>query len=408
MSKRKILTIPSEKMDLSADNVEFDLVMCRGDYLSKNERQKYMVIDMLGTGTFGQVVRCIGSEGEEVAIKVVKNHPKYYNYEMNEVKILHRLLYNNLTDRFVEIKDVFMFRQHLCIVEELLGRNLYNFLKVTRFKGLEHSVLRHVVQQVLEGAVQLSLLGIIHCDLKPENILIADYTTMRVKIIDFGSAITSPQGQHFYVQSRYYRAPEVILGIPYGSSCDIWSLGCIAYEMYVGQPLFPGRDNADQMCRIHGFFGCLPTFMLEHGRNSNVFFEKENGYKLIGPESDFTMERMRTAVRAKGGDPVDDEMFISFLLEALQPSHLARPDARTLMNHPYLKAGEAIAEPVKTCDVRSGVQQKPFPVSGNARHMSTANVMFTGKKPKSVDRKRKISVYDVPYENNANKNNKER
>lgn len=403
MNKRKVLTVPSEKMDSSDDNVEFDLVMSRGDYLSKNERQKYMVIDMLGTGTFGQVVRCIGSDGEEVAIKVVKNQQRYYNYEMNEVRILHRLLYSNMTDSFVEIKDVFMFKNHLCIVEELLGNNLYSLLKMSRFKGLEHSLLKHILLQILEGLSQLSLMGIIHCDLKPENILIADCNNLKIKIIDFGSAITSPQGSHFYVQSRYYRAPEVILGIPYGSSCDIWSFGCIAYEMYVGHPLFPGSDNADQVGRIYNFFGFLPTFMLEHGKNSNLFFEKENGYKLISEAASFSVEDMKTAIRSKSNSGLDDEMFIGFILEALQPSHLIRPDGRTLMNHSYLRsAGEAV-EPIKTDDFRSrGIQQKPLPVDKNLRHMSTTNIVLTDKKQKSIDR-RKISVYDIPYENNTNK-----
>lgn len=407
MSNKKILTVPSEKINFSSDNTEFDLVMSRGDYLSKNEGQRYMVIEMLGTGTFGQVVRCIGSDGEEVAIKVVKNHPKYYNYEMNEVKILHKLLYSNLTDRFVEIKDVFMFKHHLCIVEELLGRNLYNLLKMIRFKGLDHSMLRLVLSQILDGIAKLSLLGIIHCDLKPENILIADYNAFKIKIIDFGSAITSPQGSYFYVQSRYYRAPEVILGLPYGSSCDIWSFGCIAYEMYVGSPLFPGKNNEDQIGRIYGLFGSLPTFMLEHGTNSSLFFEKENGYRLITPASKFTLEDMKTAIRAKRSSPIDDEMFINFLVETLQPSHLIRPDARTLINHPYLRSSKIVTfEPIKTNEARTGIQQKPLSINKNARHMSTTSVTFTGKKQKSVDDRRKISVYGVPYENNANKNNK--
>ncbi|CAD25928.1 SER/THR PROTEIN KINASE (MNB/DYRK SUBFAMILY) [Encephalitozoon cuniculi GB-M1] len=401
--KKKVLTFPSEKIGFSSDNEEFDLVMARGDYLAKNKSQKYMIIDMLGTGTFGQVVRCVGSDGEEVAIKVVKNQPKYYNYEMNEVRILHKLLYNNLNDRFVTIKDVFMYKQHLCIVEELLGRNLYTFLKMTRFKGLDHPTLRTILHQILEGMVQLSLLGIIHCDLKPENILIADYDTFKIKIIDFGSAVTSPQGSHFYVQSRYYRAPEVILGIPYGSSCDIWSLGCIGYELYVGHPLFPGKDNMDQIGRIHGLFGSLPMFMLEHGKNSSTFFEKENGYRFMGPPSNFTLEDMKKMIRSKGNSKEDDNMLIKFLLRALQPSHLIRPDAKSLASHSYLKVRDTSAEADKACNDRSGVQQNIFPANKNMRHMSTTGVILPSKKQKPTDDRRKISVYGISYENNLNR-----
>lgn len=400
---RKILTFPSEKVGFSPDNAEFDLVMARGDHLSKNERQKYMVIDMLGTGTFGQVVRCVGPDGEEVAIKVVKNQPKYYNYEMNEVRILHKLLYNNLGDKFVTIKDVFMYKQHLCIVEELLGKNLYMFLKMTRFKGLDHVTLRFVLAQVLEGMMQLSLLGIIHCDLKPENILISDYNTFRVKIIDFGSAITSPQGSHFYVQSRYYRAPEVILGIPYGSSCDIWSLGCIGYELYVGHPLFPGKDNMDQIGRIYRLFGSLPASMLEHGKNSGTFFEKENGYRFAGAASGLTLEDMKKEVMSKGNVQEDNGMLIDFLLAALDPNHLTRPDARSLASHAYLKVKDESPEPCKADDDRNGVQQKIFRATKSIRHMSTSGVVLPSKKQKSADGWRKISVYGISYENNLNR-----
>ncbi|AFM99282.1 protein kinase domain-containing protein [Encephalitozoon hellem ATCC 50504] len=400
---KKVLTFPSEKVGLSPDNAEFDLVMARGDYLSKNKNQKYMVIGMLGTGTFGQVVRCVGPDGEEVAIKVVKNQPKYYNYEMNEVRILHKLLYNNLNDRFVAIKDVFMYKQHLCIVEELLGRNLYTFLKMTRFKGLDHSTVRTILQQVLEGMIQLSILGIIHCDLKPENILIADYDTFKVKIIDFGSAVTSPQGSHFYVQSRYYRAPEVILGIPYGSSCDVWSLGCIGYELYVGHPLFPGKDNTDQIGRIYGLFGSLPMFMIEHGKNSSVFFEKENGYRFVGQPSSFTLEDMKKAIRSKDNMQEDDDVFIEFLLRALEPSHLVRPDARSLSAHSYLKIKDRGGDLCRAPSSRNGVQQSTLPSSKSIRHMSTTGVILPSKKQKPSDDRRKISVYGISYENNLNR-----
>ncbi|KAM0671684.1 protein kinase domain-containing protein [Ordospora colligata] len=405
MSK-KILTHPSEKTNLTADNAEFDLVMAKGDHLVKSSNEKYMVIDMLGTGTFGQVVRCISDDGEEVAIKVVKNHPRYYNYEMNEVRILHKLMYNNLNDRFVLIKDVFMYKQHLCIVEELLGHNLYTFLKMTKFKGLDHSTLKFVLFQILDGILQLSRMGIVHCDLKPENILIVDYTTFKVKIIDFGSATVSPQESNFYVQSRYYRAPEVILGIPYGSSCDIWSVACIAYELYSGSPLFAGKDNMDQIGMIHRFFGSLPAFMLEHGKNSNIFFEKENGYKFVGkPSSIFTIDDMKRIINSKSVQIEENENLHDFLLKALQPSHLLRPDAKSLMNHSYIKYKKPIIEEIARAENdRSGVQQKIFPSSKAQRHMSTTGVLLSRIKENPDESRRKVSVCNISYDNNLNRN----
>ncbi|CAG2100495.1 unnamed protein product [Medioppia subpectinata] len=82
----------------------------------------------------------------------------------------------------------------------------------------------------------------------------------------------------FYAQSRYYRAPEVILGIPYTNMVDMWSFGCIAYEMICGDPLFPGKDNCDQINRIYDFFGnTFPIMMLDHGKNTTKYFNKVEG-----------------------------------------------------------------------------------------------------------------------------------
>jgi len=92
----------------------------------------------------------------------------------------------------------------------------------------------------------------IHCDIKPENILFTNKCTNQVKIIDFGSACYTNQIRWPYIQSRFYRAPEVhfliqiIYGINgYDTQIDIWSLGCLCAELYLGLPLFPGNDQYD-------------------------------------------------------------------------------------------------------------------------------------------------------------------
>jgi len=86
-------------------------------------------------------------------------------------------------------------------------------------------------------------LGIVHCDLKPENILFTDDSYLNIKIIDFGASCNDYTNGFFYVQSRYYRAPEVVLGAPYDQAVDMWSLGCIIYELITGKPLFPAYDE---------------------------------------------------------------------------------------------------------------------------------------------------------------------
>lgn len=95
---------------------------------------------------------------------------------------------------------------------------------------------------MLLGLIELKKLKVVHCDLKPENILFMtnDINDMRVKIIDFGSSCFVGNQLYTYVQSRFYRAPEVLLGFPsYDFQVDMWSLGCIVAEMYTGHPIFP-------------------------------------------------------------------------------------------------------------------------------------------------------------------------
>ena len=104
--------------------------------------------------------------------------------------------------------------------------------------------------------------GVIHCDLKPENVLFTDETFKNVKLIDFGASCEDCSTGFFYVQSRYYRAPEIVLGIEYDHAVDIWSLGCILYELIVGSPLFPAKDENELVEYLIITLGEFPDYML--------------------------------------------------------------------------------------------------------------------------------------------------
>src|SRR5690554_5446673 len=98
-------------------------------------------------------------------------------------------------------------------------------------------------EQILLALQCLDELGIIHCDLKPENILLEDSISPAIKIIDFGSACYTNQTIYTYIQSRFYRAPEVLLGLPYNTAIDVWSAGCVCFELFWGLPIFPGQNQ---------------------------------------------------------------------------------------------------------------------------------------------------------------------
>lgn len=173
-------------------------------------KNTYEVLDFLGRGTFGQVVKCWKrGTNEIVAIKILKNHPSYVRQGQIEVSILARLSTENADEfNFVRAYECFQHCNHTCLVFEMLEQNLYDFLKQNKFSPLQLKVIRPILQQVATALKKLKSLGLIHADLKPENIMLVDPIRQpyRVKVIDFGSAShVSKTICSTYLQSRYYR-----------------------------------------------------------------------------------------------------------------------------------------------------------------------------------------------------------
>lgn len=98
----------------------------------------------------------------------------------------------------------------------------------------------------------------------------------RVKVIDFGSAShVSKAVCSTYLQSRYYRAPEIILGLPFCESIDMWSLGCVIAELFLGWPLYPGSSEYDQIRYISQTQGLPNEHMLNQATKTTRFFYRE-------------------------------------------------------------------------------------------------------------------------------------
>ena len=119
--------------------------------------------------------------------------------------------------------------------------------------------------------------SVIHCDMKPENILFTDETYSKIKIIDFGASCEDCSTGFSYVQSRYYRAPEIVLGLSYDFEVDMWSLGCILYELIVGTPLFPAHDENELLEYFIVTISEFPMYMLSQAKKYKQFFSKPGG-----------------------------------------------------------------------------------------------------------------------------------
>ncbi|XP_045564028.1 homeodomain-interacting protein kinase 3 isoform X6 [Salmo salar] len=244
-------------------------------------KNTYEVLDFLGRGTFGQVVKCWKrGTGEVVAVKILKNHPSYARQGQIEVGILARLSGENADEHnLVRAFECFQHRSHTCLVFEMLEQNLYDFLKQNKFSPLPLKVIRPVLQQVATALRKLKTMGLIHADLKPENIMLVDPVRQpyRVKVIDFGSAShVSKAVCSTYLQSRYYRAPEIILGLPFCEAIDMWSLGCVIAELFLGWPLYPGAQEYDQIRYISQTQGLPGEHLLNVGTKTARFFCRES------------------------------------------------------------------------------------------------------------------------------------
>jgi dual specificity protein kinase YAK1 len=211
------------------DNVDHNLILRQNDALICRDK-KYIVLDLLGTGTFGQVFKCRDdSTGNILAVKVIKNRPAYYQQGLLEVTIvssLNRMELNDNSKHIVSILDSFEYQNHLCIVFELLGISLLDILTQNQFRCLPLSTVQVFARQIVHALCALEDANIIHCDLKPENILLAgptDAATISnmlqsnvgntksvgtasghmVKLIDFGSACFEGKTSYSYIQSRF-------------------------------------------------------------------------------------------------------------------------------------------------------------------------------------------------------------
>lgn len=155
--------------------------------------------------------------------------------------------------------------------------------KFGRDIGLNIHAVRAYTVQLLIAIKHLKNNGVLHADIKPDNILVNDTRTI-VKLCDFGSAMFVGDNEVTpYIVSRFYRAPEVILGLPYDTSVDMWSMGCVIYELFTGHILFPGRTNNEMMKLIMHVKGSFPKKMLRRG----VFAHRH--FDISDPNSPFCL-----------------------------------------------------------------------------------------------------------------------
>jgi len=239
---------------------------------------RYEILRVLGKGSFGQVLKVFDHKTKQfAALKMVRNEKRFLHQAKKEVRILEHILKEDQenTANMVHIKNSFLFRGHACIVFELMSINMYELIKKNKFLGFTVRLVRNFAHSIVIALNLLYNNKIIHGDLKPENILLKQPGKSGIKVIDFGSSCYEGNKLYSYVQSRFYRAPEVILGSSYGTGIDMWSLGCILAELLVGFPILPGEDEFDQMAVTIELLGMPPNHLIRNSKRASKFFSSD-------------------------------------------------------------------------------------------------------------------------------------
>ena len=236
------------------------------------------------------------------AIKIIRSVQKYRDASRIELRVLQTLSHNDRQNRnkCIHLRDCFDFRNHICIVTDLLGQSVFDFLKGNGFVPFPSSQIQSFARQLFtsvackssasipnvactDAVAVLHDLNLIHTDLKPENILLVhnSYQTftynrnipsssttiqriarqrrvlldVEIRLIDFGSATFDDEYHSSVVSTRHYRAPEIILNLGWSYPCDIWSIGCILVEFFTGDALFQTHDNLEHLAMMEPVCG---------------------------------------------------------------------------------------------------------------------------------------------------------
>lgn len=321
------LGLDADKLNESFNDEKGQYRVCIKDHLA----YRYEAIKILGKGTYGTAVECYDHKrNQKVAVKILKIGRDHLETAAKEIHILKKVksVYT------VQFKKAFYFRGHVCMIFELLSISLSSYMKMRRYTALEMPFIRRVSIQLLMGLKDIHAHGVIHCDIKPQNILLKHLHKTGIKIIDFGISCMGKPKIFNYLQTRYYRSPEIILGCSFGSSVDMWSFGCILGELLNGSPIFKGENEHDQLIRIMSVLGTLPVEVLEKGYKRRHYFNMNNSPiivpnkagELLYPNTHSLSQLLKTS----------DESFLEFITACFEYLPEKRITAEEALKHRWI------------------------------------------------------------------------
>lgn len=319
---------------------------------------RYKVQMSLGKGMFSGVVRAFDMAAKkDLAIKIIRNNETMKKAGLKEIEILKKIRAADPDDKkhVIRLERSFEHKGHLCIVFESLNINLRDVLKKSGIRdvGISLKAVRAYAQQMFLGLSLLRKCNILHADLKPDNVLVSENQNL-LKICDLGSASDASENDITqYLVSRFYRAPEIILGMPYDFAIDMWSIGCTLYELYTGKILFPGRTNNQMLRNMMECRGKFSNKLLRKGQFTVLHFDEMGNFrsiekdKITGKDIVRTMninkptrelkQRLLSAACGSESEIKELNLFVDLLEKCLTLNHEKRCTPDEALKHPFIR-----------------------------------------------------------------------
>ncbi|XP_076307401.1 serine/threonine-protein kinase Doa-like isoform X3 [Tachypleus tridentatus] len=332
------------------DDDDGHLIYRHGDIL----RDRYKIVNTLGEGTFGKVVKVVDVRTEKVvALKIIKNVEKYREAAKLEINVLEKLAEGDPENKrlCVTMLDWFDYHGHMCIVFEMLGLSVFDFLKENNYQPYPLEQVRHIGYQMCYSVKFLHENRLTHTDLKPENILFcnSDYDVIyhtkkkrenrrvrdtHIRLIDFGSATFDHEHHSTVVSTRHYRAPEVILELGWAQPCDVWSIGCILFELYLGITLFQTHDNREHLAMMERILGPLPYRMCRKTK-TKYFYHGRLDWDEKGSAGRYVRENCKPLKRYIPGEDEDQRHLFDIIFRMLEYEPSQRITLAEALDHPF-------------------------------------------------------------------------
>jgi len=318
---------------------------------------RFLLLGSYGKGVFSTVIRSTDQQtGKEVAVKILRNNDAMKRMGLKEIELLKQISETDPEGKYNCVKLIHHFedRNHLCLVFEALGGgNLREVLRKYGHKiGLKIQAVKVYGHKLMLALKLLRKLKYFHADLKPDNIL-ANETKTSVKLADFGSA--SPVADNPitpFLVSRWYRAPEIMLGLPYSYEIDMWSLGCTLFEIATGKVLFPGQSNNEMLYLIMEVSGPVPKKMIKKGAFAAENFDENGNFKRYMVDKITTKEYIKVCQITQSTRDLKGELLNS-------PYQLSEDEKKMLINLHDLLMKIFVFDPSRRISVNDALKH-PF------------------------------------------------